>query len=522
MKNPKQIALVYARASSDPKDQRISVDRQMKLCTARAEQLWPDADVRVFRDDGVTAADPDVQRPGFDDFIAAVRSMRKGELVGVVVNEQSRLTRQPGQWDAIAIALTKSGVSAVETLRNGPISVADGSRLVGGILALVDADEVARTRARVQAAHRALFEEGRPAGRAPFGYRSTKDEKGRRAFEIDPKEGPVVKRVFAWALQGHAISVIAEKLNNASVPPRSAHWTFKDKRKVTQWTSSTVRMLLKTPTVAGLRGHTDRDGKLHTVPGTWDALIDIDQWQAVQRMLGQPATVVGANGESYRVRTKPAPQPRTYLLSGGRKRSGIEGQQGEAYGVLRCAKCDHPLVAQTQTRRNGRRIPAYACHPKTGPTACGGLSISPADEVEALVVEAIQARLAASPKLRRRLEAGQNAEAAKLRKERDAAKVRMLDASKLFGERTIDRDSFDAMHGAAKRDFDQAEAKLSAMTSDETLPSVVQVQEGWERLTLKQQRAVVDRLVERIVIAPGNGGVSGLDASRVGKPEWRN
>src|SRR4051812_8328247 len=94
------LALIYARASSDPNDQRISVDRQVKLCTARAHDLWPAAEVRVFRADSTTAADPNTHRPGYASFLSAVRSARKGELVGVVVNEQSRLTRQgTGSWD---------------------------------------------------------------------------------------------------------------------------------------------------------------------------------------------------------------------------------------------------------------------------------------------------------------------------------------------------------------------------------------------------------------------------------------
>src|SRR4051812_1688478 len=104
--------LVYARASSDPKDQRISVDRQVKLATARGHDLWPDAEARVFRDDDVTAAKEGVRRPGFEAFCAAVRSARKGELVGVVVNEQSRLTRlgEVG-WDDVVVMLTKAGLT---------------------------------------------------------------------------------------------------------------------------------------------------------------------------------------------------------------------------------------------------------------------------------------------------------------------------------------------------------------------------------------------------------------------------
>ena len=49
-----------------------------------------------------------------------------------------------------------------------------------------------------------------------------------------------------------------------------------------------------------------------------------------------------------------------------------------------------------------RRTPATR---RLDPDACGGVSISPADEIEATVVAAIQAELAANAKLRGRLTA---------------------------------------------------------------------------------------------------------------------
>jgi DNA invertase Pin-like site-specific DNA recombinase len=517
-----QIALVYARASNDPTDQRISVDRQVKLCSARAHDLWPTAEVRVFRDDSITAADPTKHRPGFAAFLAAVRSARKGELVGIVVNEQSRLTRQgEGAWDELVVTLTRAGVTKVETLRNGPISVEPGNRLVGRMLAVVDAEEVERTKARVSDAHRELYVEGRPAGRPPFGYRAVKDDDGRPAFEIDTDTGPIVERIYSMALDGHAVSAIVAELNADEVPPPGATLKFKDGRKVTRWTPGTLRSLLTCPTYAGLRGHRDETGELHTTPGRWPHLIDPDRWQQVQRLLGQPSVVTGANGQRYRVRTAPKAQPRKFLLSGGRRRPGTGGVPGESYGVLRCGKCGSPMVAQSQRRAGGVRVSGYACHRNSGPDACCGVSITPADEIDKLVVAAMQARLATSSRLRKRLSASDDAEVGKWRVERDRAKARMIDASTMFGAGDIDRDSFDAMHAPAKAAHEHAEARLAAMTTDTTLPSIDDVTERWDSLTLRQQRAVVERLIDSIVIAPRNRGVPGFNRSRVGAPKWR-
>jgi DNA invertase Pin-like site-specific DNA recombinase len=517
-----RVALVYARASADPSDQRISVDRQVKLCTARALDLWPDAEVKVFRDDSITAADPSVHRPGFAQFLTAVRSARKGELVGVVVNEQSRLTRQgTGSWDELVVTLTKSGISKVETLRSGPISVEPGNRLVGRLLAVVDAEEVERTKARCQDAHRELFNEGRPSSRAPFGYRSTKDSDGRPALEPHPVEAPIVRQVFDLALQGHAVNAIAAKLNADGVPPRSAKWKFKDNRPTPVWQRPTVMAVLTSPSVAGLRAHTDEDGQLHMVPARWPALIDVDQWHRVQRVLDRPTIVTRTDGSVYRARSQPRAKPRKSLLSGGRRR-GLDGRPGEVYGVLRCGRCGFPLVTQPQARPGGVKVAAYACNrAKTDPAACSGCSISPADELETMVVTAITERLAVSPGLRDRLNVAEDSEAGRWRAERDAAKVRMLIAAEMFGSGAIDPDTFAAMHRPAKTAFEFADARLSALsTSDTLLPTAEDVAERWESLTLKQQRAVVERLIARIVIAPGRGGPAGFNAARVGTPEW--
>jgi DNA invertase Pin-like site-specific DNA recombinase len=522
MTSTPQYVLIYARASSDPKDLKVSVDHQIVRGERYTAEHWPTAKVLVFRDDDLSAAKPGVVRKGFNDFRQAVLTLPKGSIVGIVVNEQSRLTRLGERsWEEIIGLLTVAGVATVHSLKEGQISVQEGSQLVGNLLASIHQDTAARIAADVRNTHAELFREGRPSGRAPFGFVSVKDEDGRPALKHDPAEARAVRQMFKWVREGYAIATIADRLNAGKVPPRAARFKFKDGRKITKWTANSVKAVLTSPTVGGLRAHTDADGVMHTVPAKWDWIIDERTWDEVQRILGRPTMVKNENGDTYRVRTKPAPQPRKYLLSGGRRRSGIKGEQGDVYGVLRCGKCQHPLVAQTQSRPGGVRVPAYQCHPKLGAGACGGISISPAGEVEAHVVQTIQDELADSPRLRKLLDVTKDAEADRWRAERKAAKARMLDASQLLGSGTIDRDSFDVMHNAAKAAYEAADGHLASMVSDTTLPSVDDVINRWETLTLRQQRAVVERLIERIDVMPGSTGRPGFNADRLGVPIWR-
>jgi hypothetical protein len=38
---------------------------------------------------------------------------------------------------------------------------------------------------------------------------------------------------------------------------------------------------------------------------------------------------------------------------------------------------------------------------------------------------------------------------------------------------------------------------------------------------LRAQRSVVERLIERIAVAPAVGGHGGFDSARLSKPKWR-
>ena len=61
-----RVCTIYARASLDRTERRISVDRQIERCRALAAERYPDLTVVVYQDNNRSASDPDVQRPGFD------------------------------------------------------------------------------------------------------------------------------------------------------------------------------------------------------------------------------------------------------------------------------------------------------------------------------------------------------------------------------------------------------------------------------------------------------------------------
>jgi DNA invertase Pin-like site-specific DNA recombinase len=384
---------VYARASRDPRERRVSVNRQLKLCTDRARELWPGTPVEQYHDNDLSAADPTVVRPDYARLVAAIR---RGDVVAIVVNEQSRLTRQPSEWEQLVVTLTKAGITKIETIRNGPVPVEPGNRLVGRILNIIDAEEVERTKARVVAAHAMLAAEGRPSGGKAYGYRWAVGQDGRPTFEPDPDEAAAVRLMADMVLAGDSIAVIADRLTAEGVPtPRNA----------AQWHPNTVRSVLRKPTVAGLRVHR---GEI-VGPGRWDPIIEPEKWRAVVHRLTSTVTVRMRNGKDRVVRTRPRTTSRRYLLTGG---------------LIVCGRCGAPLIAGRQFRRKGGPVKAYNCHPTSGdPNACSGLSISPADEVERHIAALVKARLR-SRQAQRLLAAGRDAERGRLLAELADAEAR--------------------------------------------------------------------------------------------------
>lgn len=146
---------VYCRISNDPKAQGIGVARQREDCVGYAETRWPGCQIREFTDNDLSAANPKVARPGW---LAVLDALRAGEIDQLVAYDQSRLTRQPAEWESLLLALAIRGIPSVHTVREGERGVAEGEgRLMSRIVAAVDAEyaEVLRVKVRRDAPARA-------------------------------------------------------------------------------------------------------------------------------------------------------------------------------------------------------------------------------------------------------------------------------------------------------------------------------------------------------------------------------
>jgi DNA invertase Pin-like site-specific DNA recombinase len=454
---------IYARASLDRDEQRISVDRQIARCQELACERFPGHAVAVFEDNNLSGSNPEVHRPGLEALLAAVR---RNEVHEIVVHEQSRLTRQPAQWDELVVALTRAGIDQVHTVQQGVIPVAPGGRLLGRILAVVDAEESERIKLRATAMHEQLAAAGRPNGGRYYGYRRQLGGDGRAVLEVHEPESLIVRRIVDELLKGRSGYQIAEALNTDGVP------TGKGGKR---WWGQAVLAIARAPHIAGLRKH---HGQV-VGEGTWRPIVDRDRWELLQAAIGTDPH----RGRPWR--------PRRWLLTGG---------------LAVCGACGAPMYTNKQ-RRPGGNIDAYVCSPRAKPDshACGKVSLAPAELVEEIVVGVALDALE-SPSLAEALAGDSGGIRTEAVERLAAAEQRVARTAELFGAGEIDELTWRRMHAPAAAAVEQARAQIAAMAAPGVdLPPFDRIRGAWAGLTVVQRRQAVATVVKKAVIAPRTG-----------------
>jgi DNA invertase Pin-like site-specific DNA recombinase len=225
--------------------------------------------VRVFTDNNLSAARDD-RRPGYDELRAAIRA---GEITHVWTVEQSRLERRKAPWFELAAELIASGIHEVHTRRDGLVRLDD---IGSDVRAIVNAQYVADLKKKIRDKSAELAREGRPTGAIVFGYRHGVDELGRKALHVVPEQADAVRWAADAVLSGWSLTAVADELTERG------HRGAQGARLRT----SSVRCLLTSPTVAGLRVH---QGEI-LGRGNWTPILPEDVWQSVRARLSGPRT----------------------------------------------------------------------------------------------------------------------------------------------------------------------------------------------------------------------------------------
>lgn len=361
--------LVYVRRSF-VRASDADVSDEVQVAAALA-MLPPGATHEVIADSGGHHSGRTDARDGFQELLARIEART---CDGLAVYDLSRLARNARLMLNLHAAIERSGIPLlIANMPNTRWDTATG-RFMLGQLALAAQFQADVDSERARSLHRALFEDGRHRGPAPYGYRSVQDASRRRALVVDEAEATIVRRIFD-ELHTRSLAEVGDRLRVDGIPAPSANgWTKYAVREIRN------RAKLYLGQVVEHRGTDAR-------PGRHPAIITPDQADGALRAL-----------RSRDHGGRKAGPGRTYLLSGVLMCGCGRRMTGQMSGRLRyyvCRQCRRPMVqADPLEAQTLEAIAAYRAD----------------DETIAAARERLRARLArpldeTAPRRRRKLEA---------------------------------------------------------------------------------------------------------------------
>jgi len=465
MTEPRAVA-IYARISSDQDGTHLGVNRQLEDCRKLAADLgWEVAEEYV--DNDLSAYSGTKPRPAYQRLLA---DLDDGLRDGVVVYHVDRLTRRPLELEQFVESLTRAGVRHVRFVAGGDLDAANGDGLLlTRVTAAVAASESDTKSRRVRRKMDEVAAAGRPhGGSRPFGYEDDK-------ITVRETEATVIRELVERHLAGESLRSLALWLDGEGIPTA----------KGGQWTTGTLRNMLGSARIAGLREHR----RQVVGPAVWAPIISERQRDRVLALYAERA-VTGRRS------------PRTYLLT----------------GLLRCGRCDGRLFSSARATRR-----SYTCMSGPDHRGCGRVRIE-AQTLEDLISDAVLFRLD-TPDLADALAGRANAD------ERTAAAAEALsedraqleELASLYASKAISAAEWIKARNVIEARVAQAERTIARATRSDALAGVVgngeQLCAQWADLPLSRRHAIITAVLDHAVIEPvGSGGA--LNPERV-RPLWR-
>lgn len=445
----------------------MGVSRQLQDCRQLAQSLgWPVAEEYVDNDLSAYAGKV---RPAYERMVADIEAGARDAIVAYHVD---RLTRRPLELEQLVGVVSGAGLRHVRFVAGGDIDVANGDGLlVLRMLSAVAANESATKSRRIRRKMDEVAASGMPHGgyRRPFGFEDDK-------ITHRPDEAEVIRTLVGRYIAGESFRSMATWLEAENIRTVDGG----------PWLSGTLRLLLSSARIAGLRRHR---GQV-IGPAAWEPIIsEGDRAKVLARMAERAAT--GRRS------------PRRYLLS----------------GLLRCGRCGGVLfsAARQDTRR-------YVCLSGPDHRGCGRITIV-APPVEQLIADAVLYRLD-TPELADALAGRAAADeiAAAVSEQLAGDRVQLDELAALYSEKAITAREWMAARNPIESRIRDAERRLERATRSEALAGLPgngeALRDQWAGLNLVRQHAIVAAVLDHAVIAPGTAGATGLDPARV-QPCWR-
>lgn len=453
-------AVIYGRQSRTPTGSE-SLDLQLDACRETAarhgltivDEILEPPSTSAFKDRGR-------QRPRFPELLDLVAN---GDAEVVIAYKTDRLSRGGGPgWAPLIDAAERAGLD-VDHLVLTPSGWLSEFEL--GVRATMDREESKKTSERLRDMKARHVDDGRPngGGARAFGYE-------RDGMTIVPHEAAMLHDAARRLRAGESQASICRGWNEAGMLTGTG----------AQWRVGTLRNMLLTARIAGLRAH---QGDV-VGDAAWPAIVERATWEQVRAMLTDPARTPVRGG-------------RASLLN----------------GLARCGRCGAKLVVATV---NGR--PSYRCQKGPGKPGCGGIGIV-ADPLEQLIVEAVLQRLD-SPEFQEALlaAAGQDPAPDPAVTDLEAAEAKSKELAAIWAAGEITKAEWMAARRPVEAAIESARKRLSKRRSTAVLDGVTSIgdlRSAWPDLPPERRRAVLAEIVDQVVIGPARRGLNRFDDERV-------
>lgn len=371
LKEKKFYAAMYLRLSKDDEDrgslnksESNSIGNQRELIKSFLREQ-PDIELYdIYVDDGFSGSNFD--RPEFKRMIGDIEA---GRVNCVVVKDLSRFGRdyiESGRYiQKVFPALSVRFIALTDHFDS--ISADTGeSSIVLPVKNFINDSYCRDISTKVKSQLEVKYKNGECiAAFAVYGYRKSETDKNR--LVIDEYAAENVRRIFAWKIEGLALSAIAEKLNSLGILSpkeykKSMGLSYNGGFSGTGssgWGSTTIKRILTNEVYLGhmVQGKTEKvnykvkkhiakpEGEWVKVENTHEAIISVDDFAVVQ-----------------------------HLMKADGRRSPDSGTPSPFMGLLFCGDCGQQMVRRVIRYKDTAKV-YYICSTKNRGEGCSRHSI---------------------------------------------------------------------------------------------------------------------------------------------------
>lgn len=367
-------AFIYCRISDKVNEDGASLDEQERQCREYAARQGMTV-AAVYRE---IYDSEEIERPALRQLLNAAK---RGEAQYIIVWKQDRLGRGNKAHEVVFYLCELAGLEPHCVLE--PYGESSEALMTRGMKGIVSGEEKKNIKLRTQTGRRARAQSGRliPGKKPLYGYQwrnGTGKGQEKIGYDPDPLAAPVVQRIYAEALTGKTLRVIADGLTADGIPTPAgaARWVVNTLSFILtnetytgeayaygRWESRRVR--LEDGTRAYRKFERPASERIRLPDGVVPALVSRADFDAVQERLGENRARAIRNNQ----------HPELFLLR----------------GHIRCGICHRAIPCQnTRAGSRGERVPRYLVRAQAATNkhvGCDNNTSILASKIDALVWE---------------------------------------------------------------------------------------------------------------------------------------